>query len=106
MNLIDARFFLYRYRVQCDRGFTRLTGTTIFHVNALHWDISGGRDNFHCNAHDQYSQMEANMAEIADAKCEHAQYARRNPFNLCRTAAKRENIEKTDKTKFLLNTIL
>ena len=50
--------------------------------------------------------MEANMAEIADAKCEHAQYARRNPFNWYRTAAKRESIEKTDKAKFLLNTIL
>ena len=41
--------------------------------------------------------MEANMAEIADAKCEHAQYTRRNPFNLYRTATKRENIEETDK---------
>ena len=40
---------------------TRLTGTTIIHVNALHRDISGGRDNFDCNAHDQYSHMEANM---------------------------------------------
>ena len=61
-----------------------LAGTTIIHVNALHSlhrDISGDRDNFNCNAHDQYSHMEANMAEIADAKCEHAQYARRNPFN-------------------------
>ena len=41
-------------------------------------DILGARDNFDCNAHDQYSHMEANMAETADAKCEHAQYARRN----------------------------
>ena len=41
---------------------TRLTGTTIIHVNALHRDISGGRNNFDCNAHDQYSHMEANMA--------------------------------------------
>ena len=37
--------------------------------NALHRDILGGWDNFDCNAHDQYSYMEANMAEIADAKC-------------------------------------
>ena len=58
-----------------------LPGTTIIHVNALHRDISGGRDNFDCNAHDQYSLMEANRAEIGNAKCEHAQYARRNPFN-------------------------
>ena len=48
---------------------TRLTGTTIMHVNALHRDILGGRDNFDCNAHDQYSHMEANMVEIAGAKC-------------------------------------
>ena len=84
---------------------TRVTGTTIIHVNALYRDISGGRDNFDCNAHDQYSQMEANIVEIAGAKCEHAQYARRNPFNWCRTTAKRESIEKTDKRKFLFNTM-
>ena len=45
------------------------------------------------------------QVEIAGAKCEHAQYARRNPFNWYRTIAKRESIEKTDKTKFLLNTM-
>ena len=85
---------------------TRLTGTTIIHVNALHRDILGDRDNFDCNAHDQYSHMEGNMAEIAGAKCEHAQYTRRNLFNWYRTAAKRESIEKTDETGFLLNTIV
>ena len=35
----------------------------------------------------------------------HMQYARRNPFNRYRTTAKRESIEKTDKTKLLLNTM-
>ena len=85
---------------------TQLTGTTIIHVNTLQRDISGGGggDNFVSNAHDQYSHMEDNMAEIADATCEHAQYTRRNPFNFYRTATKRENIEKIDKTKFLSNT--
>ena len=67
--------------------------------------LGGGRDNFDCNAHDQYSHMEANTVEIADAKCEHAQYARRNPFNWYRTTAKRESFEKTDRTKFLFNTM-
>ena len=47
-----------------------------------------------------------NIAEIAGAKCEHAQYGRRDPFNWYRTTAKRESIEKTDKTKVLLNAIL
>ena len=75
---------------------TWLTGTTIIHVNALHRDISGGRDNFDCNAHDQYSHMEANthnmQEEIHLIDMEQQQ--------------KEKYIEKTDITKVLLNAIL
>ena len=66
-------------------------------VNPLHRDISGGRDNFDCNAHDQYSHMEANMAEITDAKCEHAQYARIAKKNFHLTDIERQQKEKVSR---------
>ena len=49
MNLIGERFFWYRYRVQCDRGFTQAASTAWIAGFARERDNDHDRDHDHNN---------------------------------------------------------